>query len=167
MGKIYLAGKVSKNDWRHEHVRPSPGRSENGALEPWPTGHRVGEWEYTGPFFVSDDHGCAHGPTSHGAGIGGFCGGGYLGPDRPDVLARCLEAIRRADIVFAWLDDETAYGTIAEIGYAKGLGKFIIVASPHVDTELWFPEHMASLRLFADSPKQALSHLTALRGQVA
>ena len=69
--KIYLAGKIKKNDWR-------------GALVPWLEDLMPEDWhktvtldmdgrnEYVGPFFVACDHGCAHGSNGHGA-VGGGC----------------------------------------------------------------------------------------------
>ncbi|QMU67109.1 DUF559 domain-containing protein [Streptacidiphilus sp. P02-A3a] len=135
MTSIYLAGKIAKNDWRHSLV-PLRGAwgSSGGEPEPdWPTISRgiLGKFDYIGPFFMSDDHGCGHGSTSHGCGFsGGICGGANPAPHREKIRDLCLAAIDRADIFFAWLDDSTAYGTLVEIGYAYGRGKEIIIASP-------------------------------------
>jgi very-short-patch-repair endonuclease len=86
-------------------------------------------------------------------------------------------------VVFAWLDDLTAYGTLAEIGYAKGRGKNIIVASPELprhkaavyyDTEegrehhgigmehLWLAFSLADTIIQASTPEGALKQLIDL-----
>ena len=61
------------------------------------------------------------------------------------VVQRCMDAIERADLVYAWLDDITAFGTLAEIGYASGRARqhiFPIYVATPVDfpdeLELWF-----------------------------
>lgn len=130
--KFYLAGKISYHGWRTRicpSIRDAVPGDEIKTIKP--------EHACVGPYFISCDHGCCHGDTTHGAGYG--CGGGsdldwwvrnktrahnYLGR-RGLVSSMCLEAIRESDIVFAWIDSDTAYGTIAEIGYAHALGKEI------------------------------------------
>jgi len=71
--RVYIAGKVAKLDFRHDLV---PGlrdwRRENGSLE-------CRDFIYVGPFFNSCDHGCMHGPGSHGV-VGGH-GYGCLWPE--------------------------------------------------------------------------------------
>lgn len=37
-----------------------------------------------------------------------------------EVVQRCLGSIEKADLFYAWLDDLSAFGTVAEIGYASG-----------------------------------------------
>ncbi|MER5424086.1 DUF559 domain-containing protein [Streptosporangium roseum] len=72
----------------------------------------------------------------------------------------CLAAIQRADIVFAWLDDLTAYGTLVEIGYARALGKKLIVATNGEHEELWFAKWSATKYMPAYSdPLSALRDL--------
>lgn len=64
--KVYFAGKIDKNDWRHDIL---PGLRDSG----YPLGELKSpkeldreEFIYTGPFFMSCDHGCCHGENSHG-----------------------------------------------------------------------------------------------------
>lgn len=151
--KVYLAGKITKHGWRDAIVpRGNPAvidiRDDAVGLI-WNIGDLRGrscaprEWTLrdnsrsiyaiTGPFFVGCDHGCTHGTSSH-ATVGG-CVGGHRGEMRDEVRRLCLAAIRASDIVFAWLDDATAHGTIAEIGYASALGKRILIAVPPCPTE--------------------------------
>jgi hypothetical protein len=70
---VYLAGKIGRNDWRHELVPELRGTVNGDCLDPEPVLFdptlRIdcGDFVYVGPFFVSCDHGCFHGPASHGA----------------------------------------------------------------------------------------------------
>lgn len=110
---LYLAGKIAKNDWRHEIVADlrvafaddfyGTCGHELGAVvaDPayrWPVLRRAifNHHSYTGPFFISCDHGCAHGDNLHGvAAVDASCNQGkrYLTSDElsawPD--ARLLE----------------------------------------------------------------------------
>lgn len=77
--RIYFAGKIDKNDWRHEIVYNGLG------VEPWAAADMFdpdfivdcGSYLYGGPFFVRCDHGCFHGRNQHGAGIDQDGGCGY------------------------------------------------------------------------------------------
>lgn len=155
--KIYLAGKITKdNDWRGDILgshRPGGQDSEpfeGAALSDWKwqpqTGAIFGAHDYAGPFFVSCDHGCAHGPTSHGmgAGEGDLCG--IDPPTREEVVARCMVAIQESDLLFAYLTSADAYGTLIEMGYARGRGVDVAVAwSPSLNvSEMWFARDIAT-----------------------
>lgn len=61
-----------------------------------------------------------------------------------------LHMIKRSDIVFAYLEkDNPGLGTIAEIGYAIGLGKTVILvcekSEVHTDRYLDFTRELASI----------------------
>jgi hypothetical protein len=43
------------------------------------------------------------------------------------VVERCRTAIAASDIVFGYINSPDAYGTLAELGYAVGLGKFVSI----------------------------------------
>lgn len=183
MPSIYLAGKIDKDDWRHDllgwKLRGAWEMDANGGWpSSWPVlkGCVLDTFDYVGPYFISDDHGCGHGPGTHGCAEDGslLCGSGGDLPKRPEVRDLCLAAIDTADIVFAWLDDLTAYGTLVEIGYAKGRGKHIIIASPELPgtfewagqrglqlpdsptAELWFAFSCATSTITAATPREAL-----------
>ena len=49
-----------------------------------------------------------------------------------------MAVIRKADLVFAWIDSLDCYGTIVEIGYAHGRQKKIVIAGPEFYKDLWF-----------------------------
>lgn len=176
---IYLAGKISHGDWRHgivKNLREQFSGDCSGEIcsggylhkngNTWVPGRAPDEWpvlpnavfglDYTGPYFVSDDHGCCHGDDSHGAAAdhdGLYDGPHNSDPRRGNVIKWCLDAIWRSDIVFAWIDDTTCYGTLAEIGYAKALEKIILIAGTNRQwehTDLWFACNMANETLFEE-----------------
>lgn len=126
--KIYFAGPIEKNCWRHKIV---PGLREGRPnIEPH---------QYVGPFFVGCDHGCAHGRTSHGIGADGIehraCAEDHLlesgALNRDQVRRRCMSQIESADLIFTWIDRMDAYGTIWELGYAAAKEKRAVVRWPH------------------------------------
>lgn len=187
MTSIYLAGKIAKNDWRHDIVtglHTAWGSHGDVPSPSWPVLSKAigGYLDYTGPYFASCDHGCWHGPCTHGAagdeyvsmlgghtGFGGGCGFAYPAFSRYQVQRACLEAIQRSDAFFAWIDDLTGYGTLTEIGYAKASGKVVILASPEppdfsVDSgesaeplrEAWFAFSMADKVIKIPNPRLAV-----------
>lgn len=146
-----------------------------------------GQYHYTGPYFVCDSHGASalfHGEGTHGVRRSAQSSlfEGYVfsdenrleeqlnepyqghGPGNIDglpystILVRCTQAIHRADLVFAWIDDPTCYGTIAEIGMAYEKDKIIWVAGPRRYRDLSFVYAMASETRFANklSPRDIL-----------
>lgn len=128
--RLYLAGKIGKNDWRHSLVPNLRDRTwNNGPIE-------TGSFSYIGPFFVSCDHGCGHNPSGHG--MVQECIEPYY--TREDVIRLNMDAIEKSDIVFAYINAPDCYGTIVEIGYAIAKGKRVIMAfAPDIDAnEFWF-----------------------------
>lgn len=142
--KIYLAGKITKNGWRHDIV---PGLRDAGRYElgfygydkiekiTWPIlyGRMVNGHDYTGPYFVSCDHGCFHGKgrdsgPAHGWGDEGYCGYGAGDDTKKFVTSLCRRAIEGSDLLFAWIDSPDCYGTLVEIGIAFALHKKIRIA---------------------------------------
>ncbi|MFF5537802.1 DUF559 domain-containing protein [Streptomyces cinerochromogenes] len=191
MPSIYLAGKIGPGDWRYDligyRLRGAWEVDDHHPSEPWPVLKRgvLGFFDYVGPYFVSDDHGCGHGPNTHGCGNDGAvpCFTYENLPKRNQVRELCLSAIDTADIVFAWLDDLTAYGTLVEIGYAKGRGKTIVIAAPETPqtfgwlseanevgigiadsatNDLWFAFSCASSTIAAATPLEALKEVVRL-----
>lgn len=136
--RVYLAGKIGKNDWRHGLVPGLRGHlSEKGDLL---TEH----FTYVGPFFVSCDHGGYHGPGEHGVGSTkreSCCN--ELQVKRKEIRRRCLAGIGRTDILLAYITTKDCYGTVGEIEHALTLGKRVIVAfAPGVASnehdDFWF-----------------------------
>lgn len=203
--RIYLAGKISTNCWRHRIVSGLRNLiTAEQAATTWPIAQRVifAEHDYTGPYFISCDHGCAHGNETHGLsllddyahdelahdcpcrGCQGVqdCGESVAYPApiprRDRVVQLCLAAIRRSDVVFGWIDDLAVYGSLFELGYAKAIGKNVVLGFP-VDLEngpagrdaaislwrdFWFSAAAATNVIYAATPDEALrSGLVALR----
>lgn len=185
MASIYLAGKIAKQDWRADLV-PFLHETWGGAWyasrwsfgdQQWPVlpSGVLGRLDYTGPYFTES---CTH--SEDGCGqpehrMGSDCQGDESPLGRTTRL--CLDAIDRSDIFFAWLDDATAYGTLAEIGYAHGRRKRVILATPGVpDTrfaircgghgydfsgiaELWFALAMGGSVIEAPTPAAAFNQI--------
>jgi hypothetical protein len=144
--KVYLAGKVAKNDWRHclmdDLRQPS---FEWLYTDAAPMNNSF--CQFVGPFPVSCDHGCLHGQNSHGS-LSDACVGQESDFTQENVFNKCLSGIKRCDLFFVWaaLDFGSAYGTLYEIGVAASLGKKIIIAH-HPDLDIrpfWFAFHKAT-----------------------
>lgn len=118
---IYFAGKVNPpNDWRESIISREMLYLSSGisgatySSDAWkPRYIHLGtgkEIIYSGPYLVDGNpYGC---PCL----------------DMFKVHKLCLSSIDSSDIVFAWIDDLTAYETFAELGYAKAKGKTIWIA---------------------------------------
>lgn len=139
MIKVYLAGKISANGWRHRLV-PNL-RDSTWNARPLKFKNLL----YTGPFFVSCDHACYHGPTGHGAlsTQSEECSPSLRTLSRGDVHRHCLKAIDESDVLLAWINEHKCYGTVAEIQYALTTGKKVVVAfAPNMASreinEFWF-----------------------------
>lgn len=136
---VYLAGKIAQSDWRHAVVDGLDDACSElwtaADAFAWPRlpGAIFGAFDYVGPYFVGEGHGCAHGERSHGVGLAMVFGHASAARLRQDRCAKaCLESLRRADVVFSWLDDSTAHGTLIELGYAMAVpgARRVIVARP-------------------------------------
>ncbi len=188
--RIYLAGKISADDWRVDILGTRAGACneafaegdddvfERSGATGWHAlkGAIFGVHDYVGPFFVSCDHGCAHGPGTHGAGVG-LPDDGKLDDvlaatergvaiNRHNVVERCAAAIRGADLVFAWLNTRDAFGTLTEVGMARGFGVDVSVAWPASfdASDLWFPTTAATEARPATSPAEGLRRALANYG---
>jgi hypothetical protein len=155
---VYMAGKISKNDWRRYIL----GGVRSGSLTPaHPEEKRLfdptftlvyPDFLYGGPFFLSCDHGCAHGPASHGVDATGdsVCiSAGSLSITPQKIFAINLLRINRADYVFAFINEMDCYGTLVELGLASQAGKHITVAfganlSDKDMRELWMVRQCAN-----------------------
>lgn len=161
--RVYLAGKISKNCWRHTLVTGLRGAHEDVCTTP-----QTPECEafiYTGPFFVACDHACSHGPTTHGAGDDGC--GSVDAPTRDEVFRRNCAAIESADIVIAYIDTYDCIGTVWEIAYAqdRGIPTYLVFA-PEIDAkEFWVPR-MRAVRLRAALTKATVEGLPAVVGAI-
>ena len=172
--KVYLAGKISKNNWRESldgyrafSIDASDVaddiNTENQNAELFET--YFGELpviskhpyiEVTGPFFLSCDHGCYHGEGTHGVGATidkdldhtlGYSGCSGTTFSRNEVVRICKNQIDRADMLFAYINSADCYGTLFEIGYASGTGKPVAVmfANDDLANSMWFIRECADI----------------------
>lgn len=130
---LYLAGKIRRYCWRHDLVPHLRGHLwQDGPIH-------AATFSYAGPFFVGCDHGCSHGPGTHGV-LGGT--GSCEAPFSPrEVIENNLRAISTADLVFAYIDAPDCYGTLMELGWAlrEGTARVVLVFSPEVEPDdFWF-----------------------------
>lgn len=171
--KIYLAGKIEHTCWRHGIVSDLRSGGATGACgaetgDDFPIimeGAVLGFHHYVGPFFVSCDHGCFHGPGSHGSAAKEWDDSdsnnpiitGYNTAHRNAAFHRAVMGIASCDLFFAWIDSTDCFGTISEIGMAHGMAKPIAlgVTSSFPD-DLWFVNQCASFTTLASNPKEAL-----------
>jgi hypothetical protein len=161
---FYLAGKINGAGWRgelvqgelrglHHHDPIGQGVEFVGDCcgetgdEEWKVLHEAifDTHHYSGPYFANCGHGCNYRDDQHGwIGSGAtFKHGGEESSARETLIANCLTAINRADVLFAWIDSPDCYGTVAEIGYAKGVGKRVYVTGPRYFRDMWFLYEMA------------------------
>lgn len=170
---FYFAGKIHANDWRHNIVRGLRDINPDASGTGYPSFPFDQLARYVGPFFISDDHKCAHGNATHGRGENCTDDG-----DTADVIVRrSLTGIDQAGVLFAWINEADCYGTLAEIGYAKAKGKEIWIAisqdlidSGDIDAfvdcgkhceprndrnEMWFIQHLADKYLVAATAQDA------------
>lgn len=147
--KVYLAGPITNNPWR-----------ESLFIGDQPTAHHWSHWavrskvlqggfDCTGPWFLdlkkSNHRVFANEPNTHGQNV---CETGQHGAiERSEdqscaVIESCCTAIRRANVIFAWIPNRAAFGTIWELGFAAALGKTIFLRFQYDDYEavddMWF-----------------------------
>jgi hypothetical protein len=128
---VYLAGKIGKNDFRH-YLIPRLGNHT------WADGQIETKWFcYVGPFFVSCDHACNHGPNTHGAiAQNTICEAEFT---RQQVISNNMAALESADLVIVYITSLDCYGTVFEIGWAKAKEKRVVICfAPGIDhSDLW------------------------------
>ena len=148
--KIYLAGKVSKfpkKDWRQELLLDEVLETEKPANYTKENEDYISEWhwrikrfalknnhDYVGPFYMPFASGSLD--TRHNA-VDSYYRAVHeqkLEKGRLKVRDLCFAAVEEADLVFAWIDGEAAYGTCVELGYAASLGCQIYVNTSRVPT---------------------------------
>ncbi len=164
---IYLAGKISREDWRNnvvcnDKVKTSEVSDEAMiSREEWSVARQSirGLHHYAGPYYA-DSNWASHSPyfgdDTHGLMAnrntapyeaeceeyetphGCATTGFACSPRAPLVHRLCASAIHASDLLYAWIDQPDCYGTIAEIGYAAALGKTIWIAGPKRYRDMWF-----------------------------
>lgn len=159
--KIYFAGKISKNDWRNELTTISikPSWNNVGRWDYWGIWGKYNykqyleqeDFIYTGPFFISCDHGCSHGENTHGAGESSCID---KAPKKAEIFEGCINQIKDSDYVFCWIDEMDCYGTLFELGVAHNQGKNIFIGiNAKLKSEkddLWFVKNCAESNYYND-----------------
>ena len=150
---VYLAGKIHMNGWRKAIVPKLRDIASNvDDIFGTDCAETVIENLYvTGPFFISCDHGCYHGEGSHGVGADGDGCEGSGVPE--DVVPKvCIDQIERSNFVFAFIDDDTCFGTLCEIGYAigKGIPVAVMLSTEKLRNSMWFVSQMADIEFAKD-----------------
>jgi len=141
---VYLAGKITSNGWRQEifDMRNTFCGDDYDEIKLSTIQIRYNfKTNITGPFFLGCDHGCYHGENSHGVGI--QCPNGCYGENtltEKQVYDICTRQINNSNVVFAYIDENTCYGTLWEIGYAKAKGKHIDIVfdNEKLMSNMWF-----------------------------
>ena len=166
---IYIAGKMEDDIWRHNFFDSYDAHGDHtfqlgynpltilqGASWPIQSNVTVCGLRYTGPFFVDVYGGHGYGymdGEAYGSNVGNidrYKREDQLKEKENSVQMWCFSAIQQADLVFAWIDGIDCYGTIAEIGYAKALGKVIWIAGPRRYDDMWFVYRMADETVFTN-----------------
>jgi hypothetical protein len=158
--KVYLAGKISSKGWREEliPIRNNFSGNEKSKIRNGYTLKYNDEITIVGPFFLSCDHSCYHGDNSHGVGLNNYYEDndgtpydcyGYTTDlfTEKEVYNICIEQIKKSDIVFAYIDDLTCFGTLFELGYAASIGKDIIILYDYKfpSNDMWFINRAAKI----------------------
>ena len=167
--ELYCAGKI--DNWRK-------GLGTGLSLEIYLNNRFnkiMGNIIYGGPFFISCDHGCFHGINSHGVGSDrsgdNFIDGNNVvesGVDGMIVNDICHDCIDRSEIIYAWIGELDCYGTIEEIGYAKGRGKTIILGIKEgIDlSDIWFVRESGDIVIEGSDPLEVLRRgIGMIRGE--
>jgi len=168
---FYLAGKITGTTWRETIVDEWSFENHSSSYcQAYMDYEEDGTWavvphactvldsislSYTGPWWrdpfchgLSHDSNYPHGYSADGEPW-------KEESDKKQIANAVSKAIRESDLLFAWIDSHDCYGTLLEIGYAKGLGKTIVaVFSDEIDTsQLWLTQAAATYSLTAKTPR--------------
>lgn len=138
--KVYLAGKISRGDWRTRYVKGLDDIGDSPQGDIWPVFQNAiaDGIHYVGPYFRNMDfggHGLCHGRSSHGNGIGAnqeFPCKEILTDERFPVANKCIKAIQYSDVVIV-RPEQGCYGTMFEAGFAVALRRRIYMCYDNVD----------------------------------
>jgi nucleoside 2-deoxyribosyltransferase len=140
---VYMAGSMRRGeDWRGLGITDRERgicANNEATIETWrAAAYEDKDFIYVGPFATSCDHGCAHG-SAHMA----FSCSDEDTP-RSKLFAACVDAISRCDIFAAYINRPQLFGTFAEIGIAKAMGKKIWIGIDPQILHFKTIEHMRS-----------------------
>lgn len=132
LGKVYVP-EARRYAPRWELVRNWDHDLNRAAVPPdWPTAPNTFVLDlhnYVGPYRVT-----YHDSEGSNKSTGYFHGTTWIGAhgqmedgDKAEVVHHCKEAIQRSDLVFAYINTPDCFATLAEIGYAVALQKYVHV----------------------------------------
>lgn len=186
---VYLAGRISPPhgawriqvapDWNESGCGSSGmatlDNSLNGLYANIPDGREI---EVVGPFWADMiPTGGGHAFYSAGDAIGIHAVEGAFvsnshGQFVPNgipayrVRDQILRWLRKADLVFAWIEDRECYGTLLELGLVVARpDTIVVVATPAFDRELWLPTAMANILIYAPTAGEAWAKLWSGHGE--
>jgi hypothetical protein len=171
---VYLAGKITGDPWREEILGPGCSRERwsvaegddewfRGQIVPVPGWERM--LDYRGPFWLDPADGSIPNEDAEHAYGDPW---NHLSTDCNLVRSKSLNGVYFAHLVFAWIDSNDCFGTIAEISVAYSRARqsrdypIIAIATPYgfVDHQMWFVMGMAHYRVdAAGSPAEAWDRL--------
>jgi hypothetical protein len=145
--RIYMAGRVAEGDWRHgvvDGLAPAldsllqqeivPGNDDK-----WPVLSKsiFGKHDFIGPYFSK---------------LKEYDNG-------KNAVKLCQQAIRSADLVFAWFASPNSHGSIFELGFATGLYKPVVIAVPNlaIMKELWYARAAVGKTVLSETARDGLS----------
>jgi hypothetical protein len=138
---VYVAGSVIEDTIgtagdgnTYSYPAVVPWRRDMWGDYPQVEDRRIGRFHYAGPAILGE----------HGVAI-------------EDLAGNCLQEVRAAHVVFAWIDRPDTIGTIAEIGAAHALNKPIFVASAdeQLRQQFYFAHQLATISVIAPTAQSA------------
>jgi len=178
--KIYLAGKMNDEhgSWRDAVVGSSINRFAEADLPRWKLMRDVGldgwngervciPWpvvsnrfvlnvhDYTGPYRTDvkpDQLEWKNFGEFHGSVVQG-CHGASNGEEDGLIVSQCIQAITRADMVFAYINSPDCFGTLVELGIARGMGIYTVAAFDDAAewdwSDYWFVKNLVNATVTA------------------
>lgn len=180
MTKVYFAGKVKANDFRNEIANV---RDElcmyNGNFDTIRDKKNLSikiseNFDYVGPYLMGDDHCSYHGEGTHGVGVGKnrneiMDGESYPPLSKSTLFSLCIHQIDRADAIFCYIDEEGAYGTAFELGYAyaKDIPIYLYFkdeSTEKIARDMWFSTIKAIRVAYNMTAKEAWEDFSSVFG---
>lgn len=175
---IYFAGKMDRNtshkegrrDWRESMVDDILLYQEVTKIVSLPIhyGTLLEGHNYCGPYyfdntgghtsFTEDDHG-TDGMYDEQIDEEDPHGCRHSEARRHAIFSLCLDAVKRCDVVFAWIDSLDCYGSLTEVSWATGLGKKVWIAGPRRFRDMWFFYLQGDCCFGLNDPEKAFEHL--------
>jgi hypothetical protein len=176
---VYLAGKITGDDWRKEILEGWNWLEVDAAGGDWGVFPRAltaaygAKLSYTGPWWCDFDGMWSGHASASSMGFPHACGGDLcvvhgetideVDPysqstiEKQQAVSDCVaNGVAAADLIFAWLNSDDAFGTLFEIGLAVACRKPCVVASPSSfeRANTWLARSFCH-QVFADTPGQA------------